>query len=297
MEIVLEGGPRLGFGHAGRCLALWEELGADAVFRVDDGAVSSFLQDHGAPVVRAAQAPLVVLDRAVPVASAEVRALAAEGRRAVLIDDLGPARMHAEMVVDLPTAARWPAAVGQRLAGFEHVLLRHEVREAMPAHPVREGVLLAMGGSDPAGLTPGLARELSAIGMEVRVALGPGYRGLSPTEGSVLRSPEQFIAELARAELLVAGYGHSLLEAAHLGVPAIAVVYKAEHLPHARAFCSHGTAQMFDLTAGPGERPLAHTAARLLEDSAARADMSACGRQLVDGLGARRVAAAIMGLA
>ncbi len=306
VEIVLEGGPRLGFGHAGRCLALWEELEGRAVFRVEDAAVSDFLQVRGAPVVAGrSHAPFVVLDRAVPVAPAEVRALHAAGRRVALIDDLGPARMEADVVIDPPTAALWPAASGLRLAGFEHVLLRREVRAAEPVLPLAPrfgsaaggGVLLAMGGSDPAGLTPGLAEALSAAGIDVAVALGPGYRGMFPTEGSVLASPDAFAGALAGAELLLAGYGHSLLEAAHLGVPAIAVVYRPEQLPHARAFCAQGTARMFDLTARSRLGEVAQAAAELLAEPRLRAEMSARGRQLVDGLGARRVARALMELA
>ncbi len=297
VEIVLEGGSRLGFGHAGRCLALWEELGPRVVFRVDDAVVGSFLKARGAPLVSAGEAPVVVLDRAAPVAVAEVRGLRAEGRRTVLIDDLGPARMHADVVVDPPTAAFWPPAAGMCLAGFEHALLRREVREALSTRSAPGGVLLAMGGSDPAGLTPGLAQVLGEAGIEVTVALGPGYKGLFPTEGSVLASPDQFIPALARAELFIAGYGHSLLEAAYLGVPAIAVVYKPEHLPHARAFCEQGTARLCDLTARSSAPQLAQAATELLRSSGRCAEMSGRGRRLVDGRGARRVADVLVELA
>jgi UDP-2,4-diacetamido-2,4,6-trideoxy-beta-L-altropyranose hydrolase len=303
VEIVLEGGPQLGFGHAGRCLALWEELGVRCAFRSSEGTVERFLQARGAPVRRAGEAPVVVLDRAVSVEPEEVCELHREGRRVVLVDDLGPAREHADVVLDPPTAAFWPEAAGRRLEGFAHALLRREVREAwLPARtPTRAGgVLLAMGGSDPAGLTPVIAQELSANGLEVTVALGPGYRGLSPTGGSVLASPEEFIPALARAELLIAGYGHSLLEAAHLGVPAIAVVYKPAHLAHARAFCAQGTAQMFDLTAGDiglGAGELGQAVMRLVGEPLLRAKMSARGARLVDGLGAQRVANVLTELA
>jgi hypothetical protein len=347
IELIADGGPRLGYGHVGRCLALWEELGGGASFRVSDASVASFLRARGAPTVLDGEwgspteldrtpdvgagfdgAPIVVLDRAAPVAEEEVRSLHAQGRRVALLDDLGPARMAADVVIDPPTAAAWPPAAGVRLAGFEHVLLRREVRAAALS-AVRGGaddphvpgadshahdaahdadhdarVLLALGGSDPAGLTPLLAEILSAAGIDVTVALGPGYRGSSPTAGAVLEDPAAFIPALARAELLVTGYGHSLLEAAHLGVPAIAAVHRPEHLPHAQAFCRAGTARMLDLTAAPGAGPPASRAAgvadladTLLAQPAARAAMAARGRELVDGRGARRVAQALEALA
>jgi hypothetical protein len=316
VELVLDGGPRLGFGHLGRCLALWEELEGRAAFRVTDASVAGQLRARGAHTVLAGTweasaplggaAPVVVLDRAAPAAVGEVRSLRAGGRRVALLDDLGPARMLADLVIDPPTAAVWPAAAGRRLAGFEHVLLRREVRAAASSPTcalaaegprARGGVLLAMGGSDPAGLTPALAEILGAAGCDPVVALGPGYRGPSPTVGTVLGDPGGFVAALARAELLVTGYGHSLLEAAHLGVPAVAAVHRPEHLPHARAFCRAGTARMLDLTAPAGGARLGDLAVRLLAGRGVRARMAARGRELVDGLGAGRVVVALEALA
>lgn len=297
VEIVADGGPRLGFGHVGRCLALWEELDGRAAFRVQDATVAGFLRARGIPAAPAGAAPIVLLDRAQPIGEREVRVLHATGRRVVLLDDLGSGRMAADAVIDPPTAAAWPQATGVRLAGFEHVLLRREVRGAASgaAPDNDDGVLLAMGGSDPAGLTPPLAEALVAAEIKATVALGPGYRGLRPAAPSIV--PEAFIAALAEAALLVSGYGHSLLEAAHLGVPAIAVVFRAEHLPHARAFCGEGTARMLDMTDGPRPAELAALVNELLGDPQPRAAMSKRGRELVDGSGAARVAAALQALA
>jgi hypothetical protein len=315
----------------GRCLALWEELGAGAVFRVADEAVAGYLQARGAPVVRAdgqsdagaapialdraapiavldraapialdRAAPIAVLDRAAPAAVAEVSALQAEGRRVALLDDLGPARMVADMVIDPPTAAAWPPAGGIRLSGFEHVLLRREVRAARSVHGARSGVLVAMGGSDPEGLTPLLAQGLNGAGIDVAVALGPGYRGASPTErgafptgGSTRVLRDAFVPALAGADLLVTGYGHTLLEAAHLGVPAIAAVYRPDQLEHARVFSAAGTAVALDLTVRSHVAELVGLVGRLLGEPGLLAGMSKRGQALVDGLGARRIARAL----
>jgi UDP-2,4-diacetamido-2,4,6-trideoxy-beta-L-altropyranose hydrolase len=296
VEIVLEGGPRVGFGHAGRCLALWEELGSRAVFCVQEETVARFLWAHGAPVVPGGSAPIVVLDRAGPVAVEEVRSLQGEGRRVVLVDDLGPARMAADIVIDPPTAATWPPAAGLCLGGFEHVLLRREVREARSTRTVSGGVLVAMGGSDPADLTRPLAQALDGVGLDVTVVLGPGYRGSFLTGRSARVAQADFAATLACSELLVTGYGHSLLEAAHLGVPAVAVVNRLEHLPHARAFCEEGTARMLDMTRRPHPPELAELVTELFGDRRSRTAMGERGEELVDGLGAERIAEAIVGL-
>ena len=100
-----------------------------------------------------------------------------------------------------------------------------------------------------------------------------------------------------RAALVVCGFGHSLLEAACLGVPAIAVVFLPEHLEHARAFAAAGTAEIVEMTSGPRPRELTALADDLLADPGRLAAMGARGRTLVDGRGAQRVAVALRELA
>jgi spore coat polysaccharide biosynthesis predicted glycosyltransferase SpsG len=94
----------------------------------------------------------------------------------------------------------------------------------------------------------------------------------------------------------VVGFGHSLLEAAHLGVPAVAAVFVPEHLEDARSFVRHGSADYVDMTerAQPGD--LVQRIRRLLDTAAGR-EMGRRGSSLVDGRGAARVARAIAGLA
>jgi UDP-2,4-diacetamido-2,4,6-trideoxy-beta-L-altropyranose hydrolase len=296
LEIVADGGRQLGFGHVGRCLALWEALQGCAGFRVTDEAVAEFLRSRGVTLIAAGSSPVVLLDRAHPVDVREVAGLQAQGRRVALLDDLGAARMNADVVIDPPTAAAWPPAAGRRLAGFEHVLLRREVCDAtVVAHG--DGLLLAMGGSDPAGLTAPLSAALTEAGLELTVALGPGYAGSPPARQATPIASGEFVSALSRSALLVCGYGHSLLEAAFLGVPAVAVVFREEHLPHARAFCSNETAQMLDMTTGPRPLELVSSVERLLGDAGLLARMARRGRELVDGRGAARVATALEALA
>jgi spore coat polysaccharide biosynthesis predicted glycosyltransferase SpsG len=284
VEIVADGGPRVGYGHVGRCLAIAEFLGADAVFRIEDAEVARFVRDRGGVCVAESRAPVVLLDRADATDAAAVRELQAAGRRVVLLDDLGSGRTVADLVVDPPTAASWPPAGPHRLAGFEHVLLRREVWETEPAAQPH-GVLLALGGSDPTQLTPRVAESLR--GEYLRVNLGPGYAGPRPEHGELLAGPHAFIEALAQARLLVAAYGHSLLEAAYLGVPALIIVTRSEHLEHATAFVQNGTARIVAV------EDVAVAVARLLADPQELAEMAARGRALVDGRGAQRVAGAI----
>ena len=297
VEIVADGGHAVGFGHLGRCLAIAEILGAGAAFAPVGPEAEAFVRERGARTGGAGQAPVVLLDRREPTSEATVRALQGAGRRVVLLDDRGPGRMLADLVVDPPTAAGWPPAGGRRLHGFEHALVRAEVAEARrdPAPGTR--VLLGIGGSDPAGLTVPLAAALAGAGIDLEVACGPGYRGERPAHGRLLGSPAEWIGAVARAALVVCGFGHSLLEAACLGAPAIAVVFLPEHVEHARAFAAAGTAATIEMTDGPQPAALVALATDLLADADRLAAMGARGPALVDGRGAQRVAVALRELA
>jgi spore coat polysaccharide biosynthesis predicted glycosyltransferase SpsG len=119
--------------------------------------------------------------------------------------------------------------------------------------------------------------------------LGPGYDGARP-DGDVLADPRLWPRALAGAELLVTGFGHTLLEAAHLGVPALAVVASEQDARDAAAFATHGTAGC------AGVDGAVAAALELLGAPARLAEMARRGPALVDGLGAERVARALVSL-
>jgi UDP:flavonoid glycosyltransferase YjiC (YdhE family) len=281
----------------GRCLAISEELGPAAAFAVADGSVVEYLRTERAAVLGSAKGVaghgVVVLDRAAAADPEELIALKRDGGRVALIDDPGPARAVADLVVDPPTGAAWPAAAGRRLGGFEHALIRREIRKAATDRRAGVEVLVSMGGSDPTAATPEIVAALTQAGIAAKAVLGPGYRGpaLDPALGV---PPAQWPAALAGTGLLVTRFGHTLLEAAHLGVPAIAVPIDTRDRADARAFAAHGTARALD---SGSVAAIVELVRELLADEHGRAEMTLTGRRLVDGLGARRVAGALLELA
>jgi hypothetical protein len=276
-------------------------LGGRAVFSVEDADIVRVLRALGAPVgVRDTPAPVALIDRALPTGAAEVRRRQAQGQRVCLLDDPGPGRLLAELVVDPPTAPSWPAAGRRRLGGFEHVLLRREVRAAarrgVAGAEARVDVLLSLGGSDPEGLTPALAEVLTAAGMSVLSVLGPAYRGPRP-RGDLLEDPREWPRALAKARLLVSRFGHTLLEAAHLGTPALAIAGGERAAREAMAFALHGTIEAIRVERPEDIERVADRALALRGDDLRLQAMGRRGRELVDGLGAMRVTAALRELA
>jgi UDP-2,4-diacetamido-2,4,6-trideoxy-beta-L-altropyranose hydrolase len=291
--ILADGGARLGFGHVGRCLAILEEFDGRAAMAVRDAAIARVLKTRGIPLAAPeAWASLLLVDRREPTGVAEVTRMRALGRRVCLLDDTGSGRTVADLVVDPPTGCAWLPTYGRRLTGFEHALLRREVRDAVDHGVPGIEVLLSMGGSDPEGLTPVLARALQAAGASPLSVLGPAYRGPRP-DGEILADPRDWPRALAGARLLVGRFGHTLLEAAHLGTPALAIATDARAAVEARAFAVRGTVEMVQ-AAGPTDADeVATRALALLDDPARLATMAQRGRELVDGRGAARVAAAL----
>jgi spore coat polysaccharide biosynthesis predicted glycosyltransferase SpsG len=295
--VLTEGGSQAGLGHVGRCLAIWEELEGEVAFAVEDLENAGVLAAHGVALMPAStSAPIVLIDRREPTGAGVLTRFHAEGRRVCLLDDPGDGRASADLVIDPPTGFSWPPAGGRRLAGFEHVLLREEVRAAAKHPQPGVEVLLSMGGSDPEGLTPALTQALRAAGASVLTVLGPAYQGPAPV-GEVLENPADWPRALAGARLLVGRFGHTLLEAAYLGTPALAVATNERAGEEARAFAAHGTIDAIRVHGHDDAPAVAERALALLADPTRLAAMAARGRELIDGRGAARVAAALRELA
>ena len=76
----VDAGAQVGFGHAGRCLALWEQLRERCVVAVTDAVAAAFVRRWGARVAGAdARGEVTVIDRAHAASVAEVEELRAAG--------------------------------------------------------------------------------------------------------------------------------------------------------------------------------------------------------------------------
>ncbi|MBI2570888.1 MAG: hypothetical protein HYV63_28120 [Candidatus Schekmanbacteria bacterium] len=234
-------------------------------------------------------------------------------RRAVLatIDTPIRARLGAELAFfhseRAAAALDWSGFSGTVVAGWEWVVLRRAFRLPAPAprdEPPR--LLIAMGGSDPAGLTAraGAAMELVACPVTLSVLLGPAFAERAAIEAGLQRGRHPYEVHVAaddpapimgQCALGLVSYGVTALELAALGVPALHLCLSAAHLQASEDLCAAGGSLCLGLAERVSPAALAGAVETLLADGARRAGMRAVALQLGLGGGAAAVARRLAG--
>lgn len=332
-----DSGAAAGLGHVQRCLALaagLREAGAVARFAVPAAAaVRPRIEGWGFAVDQLADPldPDELASRAAALGACALvvdsyatdlafqRRLGLAGVPVAVLDDHAATAVHAQLCINggahagnLPYVSD---AGGTRfLLGPRFVLLRPELWDAWPAEPgVSVGeVLVALGGSDPHGLAPQLVTALAGVGdpFALAVVRGPYFGDPAPLDAAVeaavaggrrvrvLDAPTTFTADMQSAGLAVSAAGQTLHELVRLGVPSIGLEVAGNQRGPLAALAAAGAVRSAGSAADPGlpER-VAALAAELCHNTAARHALGATAAAFLDGQGARRVAAAILGLA
>jgi len=280
VEIVVDGGRGHGFGHLSRSQTLaraLEKAGAEARFSPRSDIAADVLE--GLPIATGEE-PLVLVD--LPYADdAAIRAARQAGRKVVVLDHAGQATADLAIRTD-PRPV--PMAAHRCEYGLAYAMIRPEILAQAPAPG--DYVLICVGGSDLGDLGVEAARLLSAAGRRVILVRGPLASALTdPPAGVEVRiAPPDLPALMAGCAFAVTNAGTTALEAMALG--------KAVHVL-AQTDAEQATAERFladGIILGLGLETLAVPA----PDEAAR--VAAAGRARVDGRGAERVAALVLGL-
>jgi spore coat polysaccharide biosynthesis predicted glycosyltransferase SpsG/RimJ/RimL family protein N-acetyltransferase len=244
-------------------------------------------------------------------AEAFLSCLRDEGMRILLIaDDAQAGYQHAHLVLNhniYAEASRYPALAdqGRLLLGPQYALLRQEFLDwtlwerKIPQSAKR--LVITMGGGDVENLTGRILAMLlphPVADLEVKVGLGDAFRHAAsvqalerPSRVALLSSPPDMAAVFAEADLAMTAGGGTCLESAFMGLPSLLIPFAENQRPVAEGFHRRGVA--IDL--GWHEQiDWVHLPEKILdlsEDAQARRRMSSLGRRLVDGRGARRIAA------
>jgi spore coat polysaccharide biosynthesis predicted glycosyltransferase SpsG len=300
--VVADGGPESGLGHVARSSALAVALGRLGVgVRCLALGADGPLQRDGVswdPIARLDDVPLadasvLVLD-SYRLGEGDVAGLPAAVPLVVLQEHLPPPSRAALIV----SAGAEPDGDPRRLAGLEYVSLRPAFWSAPPrdiAERVRH-ILVTTGGGDP---VPGLGAQLAAAAhdalpeAEVTLVRGPfGFPGPPPPGVELLDAPASLHGPLLATDLAVTAGGQTLLEAAALGTPSIAVVAAENQRQQALRLAELGAARVLELPADE----LAVLLRRLDASADERRELARRSQAAVDGRGAERVAGRIAAL-
>lgn len=285
-----DGGPGIGAGHLGRCLALvqaWVDWGGVATL------ASSSLPAHWADRFRREGVAIADAERPLDeradwgvldgyrFGAAEEESVRKAARRLLVIDDHGTSGDHgADLVVDQNLGATSAPYTSDVLLGTRYALLRrdfrsrHGARAPVPAQARR--LLVALGGSPPAGVVRLVEEALS----------DPSLRDMDVTW---LEGVDDVAAAMGQAEIALSAAGSTCWELACVGLPAVLLPAAPNQEPLAVAMEQHGAAVCAGLPADLTDAGLAEIIAGLAGDPARRATMARRGPELVDGRGARRV--------
>jgi spore coat polysaccharide biosynthesis protein SpsF len=229
-----------------------------------------------------------------------------EDRLIVLLDDLSDRRFAADLVFYPPVPqvirADWSKFSGERFVGWEWIILRSQFATPLRRETDKKNTLLiAMGGSDPAGMTLQAVRatELVEADFPSVIVVGAGFQHMNALKDLLSKTRRQFTlrenvsdmrSEMARSELALCAYGMTAFELAASGVPAIYLCLTEDHAESASALQEAGVGCSLGVFSTVAEEQIANAVSQLLSDRQRRSRMSAAAHKLIDGQGASRIA-------
>jgi spore coat polysaccharide biosynthesis protein SpsF len=163
-------------------------------------------------------------------------------------------------------------------------------------------LLVAMGVSDPHGLTLRMARALAPLDsvFRVRFVIGTGMKdGSTVARGLValkknyetVEGADDLSTAYASADVALCAFGVTAYELAACGIPAIYLGLTPDHASSASAFADAGMGISLGVADQVADADVLRTVQWLLNKPAARREMRNAGLSLMDGQGAARVAA------
>lgn len=330
--IRCDGGPELGLGHVKRCLALAHALrddqGLGVVFAtmgeaaglVEAAGFRRAAQPDGkserdwiSALARETGADALVLDVRTALSRADAEALRADLKLIVALDDSSERRLAAHLAVYPPVpqtrALAWPAGDTDLLIGWKWALTGgapwRQPRRLESGRAILR-VLVAMGGSDPQGLTLRAVKAIAAAGRRVTpvVVIGPATpfpeavadacQAAAP-DAEILFAPEAVTPLAAECDLAIVAFGVTAFECAHVGTPAIYLGLTPDHAMSAQGFDDAGFGVNLGVAATLNDRRMVDALQALAADPEKRRAMAAAGRLGIDGFGAERLGSEIAG--
>ncbi|HEX4117447.1 MAG TPA: NTP transferase domain-containing protein [Rhizomicrobium sp.] len=323
--IRCDGGGKFGYGHVKRMVALARSLrdqeGVGVAFALhgsEDAAVpmrcagfeTTMVRDHAAllSLIASHKPDMLVLDGREGPSRAEVETLRRARIVTAIVDDASDARLACDFAYYPPVpqtqALDWKDASTIVRTGWEWALLGlnpHLTPVRGPATPCQT-LLVAMGGSDPQGLTLRAAHALVPLERNVRVrfVIGSGMEnaaGVARTVAALksnfetIEGTDDLALAYASADLALCAFGVTAYELAAFGVPALYLGLTEDHVRSASAFDDAGMGVSLGLASAVTDKNILGQVKTLLDDPIQRLDMRTAALATLDGSGASRIAA------
>jgi len=324
---VVDASPAVGGGHVMRCLTLAGALEAEgaACRFASPPAVEAILAAFAADTARVAAASTSPADLVAAVkperfdaivfdhyglAEGDHRAMA-QGRPALVLDDLADRPLGADLVLDSGPARRAGDYDGlipdgaRLLLGPQYAPVRPEFAElretalAWRGEPVGR-VLVSLGLTDLDGITGRVVERLrpkvSDVGIDVVLgAEAPSLASLSKiarrdTRLTLHVDSPQMARLTAEADIAIGAAGSSTWERCTVGLPTLMLVLAENQRAAAATLAEREAALVLDAHASNFDDLFDRALMRLTTDAALRRQLAAASAALCDGLGAPRVA-------
>jgi len=319
--IRCDGGGKYGYGHVKRMVALARALrdreGIGALFALngsDDAAIPirragfevAMTQDLQG-LVEAHSPDMLLLDGREGPTRAELEKIRRGIAVTAVIDDAHERRLACDYAYYPPVPGAltldWSMSRTLPRIGWEWSILglnpataRNHVAGSRPT------VLVAMGGSDPHGLTLRMGQALTVLDSvyRIRFVIGTGMKNADTVAQALvalksnyetIEGAHDLATEYASADVAVCAFGVTAYELAACGVPAIYLGLSEDHVASASAFADAGMGFNLGAADGLSDADIARTVQWLLNKPAVRRQMRKQGLAHLDGEGASRIAA------
>jgi spore coat polysaccharide biosynthesis predicted glycosyltransferase SpsG len=318
-----------GMGHLLRCSMLHGNLAGPGslLAAAPDKTARGYLESSGLPwreipsrfaggglgfelagIAKDIDARMVLLDRK-DNSRELVLTLRQQGLLVVDLEDVGPGRLEADILLDphiQPGSAE--AAIGGRATccfGPEWALIHPEfaARRANSATDMRSDstsqlrVAVSLGGSDPSGLTGRVTTALAKVDriLEINIVLGPGAESAClPKAGKhkvIIHNSLGSLAKLlASCQLAFVSGGITMFESLCLGVATVVVPQHEEQYINASRLARRNALLVVPPPGGDNSTLGLELAAReVTGNESLRSKLALAGAALVDGQGVRRL--------
>ena len=326
--VRVDGGHRDGLGHLMRCLSLTRALEGSGVTvallmreRLElsrllaSARVTAVALPAEADELQAAEitgevrstlgGDAILIDLPVDLSLEEFERYSTLGPALALLDDHGPARDGAPLVINaIAHADHLESDSRDGLYNGPDFIILDPAYALAPRAEVDElggRLLVAMGGSDPHGITARALRALLPLPREIELhaLLGPafadpeGIRNEFANAGRRIafsEDVENLPKFLATFDLALISFGLTAYGAAHLGLPTVLLAHDRVGADASAAFAEqHGCSAFLGRHDQVDDSKLLKTVNGLLDEPDERRRMAERGRAAVDGKGLERV--------